>query len=704
MSEDELRADGVRHQSKIFSDVEPVLQAVKLLKDVRTPCFGEAHMWDLNASPRNANSSPQAHVIRFAAANADWDLRAREIAMAMLNPSHPGLRAVGLFLPNTPNAISTVKKALGAYRRIGRWAVAKGLPDDLSRWRPKDLNRYLKSLNGRDEATHIQALRYLYKYRQVLTGGGLAFEPWAGESAATIAKVMPRQKVTTKPIPPEVWWPLLRAAWTYIDVFSHDLIRARDQWESREDSPASHEPVPDYGQLLSEWLLNPANRVPLHTEEHHASASRLTAGGTGTVHWGILSRMASDGRTRMLFAGNSKKSQARRQQVMAVVQEGRTAPVNLVNPARHIVRSDGTSAPWIIDVSAVQLRNELVQLRTACYIFVAALSMLRDSELQGILRDSIVQHFGSPAIRSRKFKKDRHHSEQKWWIIQPVAQAIAVAEVLSHHPDRVFASSRATDPEKAAIGICNDIKGFIRRVNCTAEARGLQHIPPSKVTPQMFRRSMAIVVRAEPDGELALGLTLKHAVIRGLSNATTAGYGAPDEKWAKELRNELEDQVAAKLVPLWTRFKDGEPVASGVGAKRFVEKLERVNQEYEKSAELRASIGDSRMLRNLLRDEFSNIRLGPLNHCLGVLQDAICTGGLGQNVPAEAIRPNLCQPTLCRNSVVTTDHKPMWLAGMEDLTRQLKDRKMAKPHRAQLEAELADARRVIESEESGADS
>ncbi len=678
-----------------------MLQSSKLIAGVPVPAFAAMPEWDLNALPRNANTQPQGHIIRFKAANLRWNLWSREVAFSMLNPSHPQLRAGGLFLPNTPNAVSTVKKSINVYRGLSSYALENGLPADLGRWTQRDLDRYRKQLTGpRDIAAQIQSLRYLFKYRSVLTGGGLRFEPWEGLSADEVAKSAKRKKVSTKPIAPEVWWPLLRAAWAYIDVFSHDLIRARDEWEAL-NNPRKGKLAENYDTLLTSWLAQPSNNIPVHTGDQHASASRRSVGGKATVHWGILSRLVSNGQSSMLFAGNPNTSNPRRAQVMRLFMQQRTAPVNLVTGAAAVVRVDGETAPWISDVSAVQLRNELVQLRTACYIFVAALSLLRDSELQGIMRDSIVQHFGAPAIRTRIFKKDRYHSEHNWWIIQPVAQAIAVAECLSQHPERVFSSSRATDPQTVTIAICHDIKAFIRRVNDTAFERGLEPIPDARVTPQMFRKSMAVIVRAQPDGEIALGLTLKHAAIRGLSNSTTVGYGAPDDKWARELRNELEDEVASKLVPLWTRYRNGEPVASGVGAKQFVDKLETVNQRYEESLELRATIGDSRTVRNLLRDEFSTIHLGPLNHCLGILKDAMCAKTGGQDGPHQVIRPNHCQPDICRNSVVTAEHKPLWIASAHDLFSNLKDREMAPNHRQQLESELAMIQSVVQGKEYG---
>src|SRR5438128_858454 len=87
---------------------------------------------------------------------------------------------------------------------------------------------------------------------------------------------------------------------------------------------------------------------------------------------------------------------------------------DLLPDARQVETSAG---PWITNLDPRRMWHEAVALRTACNLFVAPPSMLRNSELQGILRDPIVQHFGAPAIRTRKFKHDESKSEEKWRII-----------------------------------------------------------------------------------------------------------------------------------------------------------------------------------------------------------------------------------------------------------------------------------------------
>lgn len=107
-----------------------------------------------------------------------------------------------------------------------------------------------------------------------------------------------------------------------------------------------------------------------------------------------------------------------------------------------------------------------------------------------------------------------------------------------------------------------------------------------------------------------------------------------------------------------------------------------------------AKIGDERLLRNLLRDEFSTFRWGTLNHCLGIAEQAACLEGVPSDVAAQGMIPNRCQPATCRNSVITHQHLPIWIAEEQDLMAKLKDRKMATHNREQLESELASVQKI----------
>jgi hypothetical protein len=100
------------------------------------------------------------------------------------------------------------------------------------------------------------------------------------------------------------------------------------------------------------------------------------------------------------------------------------------------------------------------------------------------------------------------------------------------------------------------------------------------------------------------------------------------------------------------------------------------------------------MLRNLLRDEFTTIRVGTLNHCLGDPAKSLCLEGATAAVKANGPIPSMCQPATCRNSVITDKHLPIWQHEEADLVKKLKDKNMAAVHRKRLEAQLADVRKI----------
>ncbi|WP_223308886.1 hypothetical protein [Glutamicibacter nicotianae] len=145
--------------------------------------------------------------------------------------------------------------------------------------------------------------------------------------------------------------------------------------------------------------------------------------------------------------------------------------------------------------------------------------------------------------RLRQAKKNqRGNPQNNWWIIEPVAQAISVAEELTT-TESIFGSSRKRQDSGA-----NQLRGFdqhdelgkfISQINSLGTIAGLEPIPDFHLAPHMFRRTMAIITAQQPDGEIALGLQLKHAARRAIANGTTGGYAADTAEWAKEFEHEL---------------------------------------------------------------------------------------------------------------------------------------------------------------------
>lgn len=656
-------------------------------------------MWDLNAWERNPNLAPAFHRIYFHAPTKEWNLRLRELAMVLFNPVHRRVREHGIFLPLAPAAVSTVRGLIGSLTRISSWAVDTGLSENPRHWTRSDVRKFMALPETLNKQKYHKAFKFLYKFSGLLTHGGLKFDPWPGNSIEKLTGSPSRGKsIKTRPIAPEVWWPLLRASWKYIDTFAPDILEARERYEEYRinESRRQHGPCLRTIDMIQRWVKNPMNFVPLQVDflDSHPLDEARPLGPQG-INGPLLSSMISGGFKRDLYSNPRT-----RRIILEIITDSnfrdRFRPYPLIENPALVESAAGELLPWVEGMSTQRLWKELVMARTACYIFVAALSMLRDSELQGIVRDSVVQHFGYPAIRTKKFKHDRTRAEHHWWIIDPVAKALKVAESISDHPSKVFAPVRETQADNGLIWAHKDIKKFIRHINDHHAEFGLELIPSDDVSPHMFRRTMSIITREQPDGEIALGLTLKHTAIRALSNASTGGYGEPTAEWAKELGISLSDANLVRLVSFLGSRRAKEVVAAGPGARKFTQKLDRVVEQLEGQPDFAGSIADDRVVRNALRGEFSTIKFGNLNACLGDLDSALCVSAMQSEIGDKPfINPARCQPHLCKNSVVTEKHLPQWIATEADILKSLKDRRMSKTNRAALQKELSDIRTVI---------
>ena len=182
---------------------------------------------------------------------------------------------------------------------------------------------------------------------------------------------------------------------------------------------------------------------------------------------------------------------------------------------------------------------------------------------------SIVDHYGTPAIKSTKGKHDPNLPIKHWWITEPVAEAIAVAEQLSEHHDRLFPPLQRKSADVSRSHQMLD--AFINHVNATSARTGLQPIPPGKTRPHMFRRTMAMLTDQFPGSEIALGIQLKHIASRALANRSTQGYANADNSWAAHLESAIDAARFRRIEDLYHAHKTGEPIGYGPGADRIAQ-------------------------------------------------------------------------------------------------------------------------------------
>jgi hypothetical protein len=252
--------------SAVFADDEPVLSSHPLLPGARVPRFGEVDVWDFNGVLRRpANVTPVSWRASYSLELAEptWNLLARELVLTMLNPRHPNVIGADLSLRPRPAQLSTVISQISHLRSMARWSIEQHLPPGLPAWQDHEVRRFIhdrrQCVGPSVIRSQIALLKMLHQCGQVFTGGGLTVDPWRGKTARQAAGDTSPSTITTAVIPPEQWFPLVRAAWAYVHTFAPDILRAQHRYN---DLRAAADATADLQERLDMWLSEPGNRIP----------------------------------------------------------------------------------------------------------------------------------------------------------------------------------------------------------------------------------------------------------------------------------------------------------------------------------------------------------------------------------------------------------------------------------------------------------
>jgi integrase len=679
--------------STVFDEDEPVIQSHPLLPEAQPPRFGDTGAWNLNgviARPARLYSAGWTLVFSQELTRPPWNLLAREVSMVLLNPRHPAVTGSGMSLKPTPAHPSTVIGTLSNLRRLARWASEEGAPAALGAWQDDDLRRFISDLSEQLSASSITAyvrlLKSLHQYGPVLTGGGLRSDPWIGKSARVVSHAPAWSEVSTPAIPPELWFPLIRAARAYVHTFAPDILRAQAVYHQLRQQATS--PTTDPDPQIRRWLADVANPIPIHA----ATPTLRTTNRTDPVNWSLLMLRLGwhAAATRSVFDRRTPTGRRRIAHVTQAIADGHPTTTGVTDDLVQVHRQDGTSGPWHPGLDPIALNRQRLLLRDACFVLVVGLSMMRDSEIHEITRGSIVDHYGTPAIASTKRKQDPNLPTKHWWITEPVAEAVTVAEQLSPQHGRIFPPLQRTSADVSRSHQMLD--AFISHTNATRTTTGLNEIPAGRVRPHMFRRTMAMLTDQFAGSEIALGIQLKHVATRALANRSTQGYAAADSAWADHLDSAIDAARFRRLEDLYQAHKTGQTVGYGPAADRLSETFNEIQQS------VKARDGDATIERSLLRQARISLRFGSLNHCAFDENDA--TGALcleeaivppGHTGPL----PERCRPDRCRNSIIGAEHLPIWNSEKRTLLTLLDTPGLPAPRVAALHRELTEVGAVL---------
>lgn len=651
------------------------------------PAFEDDDYWDLNGLGTPPNQGAKWGRIHFASLQGGWNLLAREAIFYMLNPSHKALRLRSVHVRRTPFSPSTARGMLPSIRALQEYALATGLPCDFRIWTAQDLRTALdtevitRTRNSRKLAA--DSMRRLEQLGPALTAGPLPAQVWTPQELSSMFKKGNRRtEIKTKPIDPDTWKALLNAAAAYVLTFSEDILGALDTWEDLQQghlldlSPAS-----PLDQLLT-WLGN-GGKIPMHSRR------------PDQPNYSLLSILVSRGRSPSLFGSHTLKANGGlRTAIQAAIDRGdtRVGGLGVDCSPNH---ASGMQVPWHEDFDGWSLGREIAHLRTACYVLIAAFSLMRDSEVQEIQRGSITSHFGAPAIKTtlRKGRSDRPTSIH--WVHDSVVRAVQVAERLSGHPTHIFATTKASTRNgkrgaQAGMDAPRNIDKFVRHVNKTLEQTGLEPIETSApIRPHQFRRTMAVIIGNEPGAELILGIVLKHAGIRAISSTVTSGYAVPDDAWKREFKHDQLEAAMDRVVDEWLADPIGLRAAAGPGAEKHNQLMGSIGAEPGASA----AYADRSTLKAILRASNTDIRFGPLNVCLGDRSVAKCISS-DKHDDLDSLN---CRPATCANSAITQDQLPIWKAELAHLKKMRANKSNSKATQQTLEKRMNEVVTVVGS-------
>lgn len=611
----------------------------------------------------------------FTTIPATYRLAAKQLCYALLSGDLP---------PGEPRvALATVTSNFYRLRVFLNWLDRR--PAGQRRVRPlseltpsilEDYQRYLlTTYPGRHHRdTHRVAVRYLWRYRHLLGEHGLPFDPKHLPGWNEPGTGRPAENTTDR-IPEQVHGPLLIWSLRFIDDFAPDIIGAISNWRALR------------GPTRAAGATGRGRNNGLHADlrrylDGHLADGRPLPGYHGKPNLNrIASHVGCAVRSVLRYQGEVDAAAA----IVGVTPYGRVdVPVT-----GHL---DGQT--WVDDIATEPKLDNGVStlgrmLQAACYVVIAFLSGMRDSEVKHLRRGCLtVQHDdqGLPyrwKVSSLAFKgeTDPSGTPATWVVGAPAARAITILERL--HPsgtDWLFApllvgpgAGSASRTGNAALTVKATNKQLNRLVTwvsdyCAARGRA-DNIPlvngrPWRLTTRQFRRTLAWFIARRPGGTIAGAIAYRHVSIQMFE-----GYAGTSESG---FRAEVESEQALARGEHLLAITDHHEHAQleGPAAAEASRRLEHFSDRARFQGIL---ITDPRRLQRLMKQEDPAVYPGQYATCVYDHTKALCRQ---HQALSGRTHPDLsgCRPLTCRNVALTDDNITAWRAELTSIEKELQSR------------------------------
>ena len=454
-------------------------------------------IWVLSPAMHQVHS--RNHILNFPALPIGFRQTAKELYYTLLTAEPP---------PGEPRyGVITLHGMFTAVKYFLYWADLAGHVT-LRSITPQDLARYqswmLSSRFGwqrRDK--NRRAARLFWLYRDLLPADRLVHDPRRLSNWLADIKLRPSGENKTDRIPEQVISPLLGWALRWVDDFSADIIAARSEWwqlhangvttNCRGGKTMPPRPSPSDTPLQAlEKLL----------DEYRAAGRPLPGTGDGLVNRMFLARQLCR-RAPFLLGGPAREMIA-----AAAGELGVSDASYLHTPVTATI--DGQ--PWISAFTFADIPHISRLLQAACYVVIAYLSGMRDSEIKHLHRGCITHKRDSDGriyrylITSTAFKGEGTPTgvTASWVVSPPVEHAVAVLEQLQppdepylfnalpgssayHNQGRAVTTTTTIRSINAFVDWINDYCTAHNRPDCIPHVRGQRW----KLCTSQFRRTLA---------------------------------------------------------------------------------------------------------------------------------------------------------------------------------------------------------------------
>lgn len=511
------------------------------------------------------------------------------------------------------------------------------------------------------------AVAYLWRYRDALSSDALRLDPRMLSSWKE--RHTPQVENSTSRIPEEVHGRLLVWAMRFVTDFSDDIVTALNRWEELR--------APRTRQRLKRQVTE--KRVLDYLADAQRNRQPLP-GINGQVTLFAIARIIGCDRLAV------------REHEVAITEAARSLGVSPFAYLGIDVTGRLEGKTWIQGISVDPSRDDSIFvvariLQTACYIVIAFLSGMRDSEIKHLTRGCCTAHLdgnGQPyrwTVSSLAFKGETDPSgvPATWVVGEPAAQAIAVLERIQ--PDRdqqgtdiLFAPVRcgggfAASGRDGNTAITSSSTGaqlnkFLSWVNSYGLRNGREDtIPdvngrPWKLTTRQFRRTLAWYIARRPGGSIAGAIAYRHHGIQmfeGYAGTSASGFRAEVESEQALARGE-------DLLALIDRHEHTS--LSGPAADEAQSRLENMARTPGFTGTVTT---DRRRLLRLISAHEPAVYPGKYVTCVYTHEKALCRSG--QEPTPD---PSHCKPLTCRNVALTSENFENWNHELAELEQRLK--------------------------------